>query len=219
MKFGPLLLAGLTLAAAGCATHRGNVAALAQRQQTYFVDLQQLLATNRVRLEQGLALQFSSDAVRQANLLEWERDLLRADILLQVDADTRGNQQLLLTKLAEADLADHERWAAAQRIDRTRLQALLRLYDAVVQAVQAVRNNNQALLDYLGSRDEQFALRSLDVSALARAVDELRDLRSQLQAAEQRSAEQQAKDYEALDQKIEAARHALLQGLNKLPGK
>ena len=219
MRIRGIFLAGLVLAAAGCSTHRGNVTGLVRKEQAYFAGLQNVLATNRVRFEQGLTLQLSSQAKRKANLLEWERDLARADILLQVNADTRGNQQLLLTKLAEADLADHDRWAAAQQIDQARLQALLKLYDAVIQAVQAVRDNNQALLEYLGSSNAKFALQSIDVAAVARAANDLRDIRAELHGAEQRSAEQKAKDYEALEKKIESARNALLKGFHQLPNK
>jgi hypothetical protein len=199
----------------GCSTYRSNVAGLIQKEQVYFNSLHQLLATNRSPFESSLALQLASIAERKKNLLEWERHLALAEILLQVDANTKGNNRLLLTKLTEADIADHERWMTSQQIDVDRLRALLKLYDSLVRAVEAVRDNNKVLIGYLSSGDAEFALRSLDVSAVARATNDLRDVREGLQVVEKRSSEQKTKDYEALNQKIERARSVVLKGLKQ----
>src|SRR5258708_26697126 len=98
------LLAGCALFASGCAFHRGNVAALSKEQDSYYAKLEETLTKGRPNLVDALAKQLRADRVRQGNLLEWERDLAKAEVLLQLNANTSGNRRLLLLKTTESDL-------------------------------------------------------------------------------------------------------------------
>ena len=121
-----LLLISATLGG-GCAFKRANVASLSQRQEAYYTSLSTVLRTNRDQLQLGFTEQLKADLIRQRNLLTWERDLAKAEVLLQVDATTTGNQRLLLMKTAEADLGSLKRVQALKDIDQSRLQALMDL--------------------------------------------------------------------------------------------
>src|SRR5262245_56488700 len=92
------------LFAQGCAFHRGNVAALSKSEDIYYAKLRDTLTSSRASLADGLEKQLRADRVRQGNLLEWQRDLDKAEVLLQVDSNTSGNSRLLLMKTTESDL-------------------------------------------------------------------------------------------------------------------
>lgn len=208
------LLIGASLGA-GCSFNRSNVAALTQEQEIYYSKLDSSLRGGRNRLELGLTEQLKADLVRQQNLLTWQRDLTKAEILLQVDANTTGNQRLLLMKTAEADLDSLKQVQALGDIDRVRLRALMDLYDAVVAAVDALEKNNQVLTNYLGGGNVEFALRSLDVQGAVTAVSTLHDLTDQLKGVEMRSAQVKAEQDQRLQDEIGRARDVIVKALKK----
>jgi hypothetical protein len=209
-----LLLAG-TVLVNGCAFHRANVAALSQEQDAYYAKLDGTLRESRDKLKLGFTEQLKADRVRQRNLLAWERDLAKAEILLQVDANTSGNRGLLLMKTAESDLASLGRVQALEEIDRNRLQAIMDLYDAVIKAVDALQKNNQVITRYLSSSERTFVLRSLDVQEVVTAVSTLRDVQNQLKGVEARSAQEKSKENERLQNEVERARDVLIKVLKK----
>ncbi len=213
MKRVGMLLVSLALLGTGCAFHRSNVAALSQRQDQYYADLQSALEKNRDALKAGLTRQLEVRRARERELLEWQRDLAKLDVLLRVGTETKGGQRALLTEAAASDLASVNQVLELETIDQVRLDALLNLYDAVINAVAALQKNNVAITQYLQSGNAEFALKSLDAAALATAISDLRDLRGQLQGAEARSDAAKAADAEKLEKNVEKARDALLQGL------
>lgn len=208
------ILIGATLGT-GCSFNRSNVARLTREQDVYYCKLDASLRGNRDRLKLGLTEQLKADLVRQRNLLTWQRDLTKAEILLQVDANTTGNQRLLLMKTAEADLDSLKQVQALGDIDQVRLKALLDLYDAVIAAVDALEKNNQVLTNYLGGGNVEFALRSLDVQGAVTAVSTLRDLTDQLKGVEMRTAQVKVEQDQRLQDEIRRARDVIVKALKK----
>jgi len=209
-----LLLTCLTLGS-GCAFKRANVAALSQKQGVFYAELGNTLRTNRPRLQLGLTEQLKSDLVRQRNLLAWERDLTKAEILLQVDANTTGNQRLLLMKTTESDLGSLKQVQALGDIDNSRLEALMNLEDAVITAVDALEKNNRVITNYLSAGKAGFAVRSLDVQGVVTAISMLRDMRDQLKGVETRTTQQKTEQNQRLQNDISRARDVVLKVLKK----
>jgi hypothetical protein len=217
MKFNLLLILSLSCLGlvSGCAFKRGNVAALSREQSDYYTKLGTTLRTNRARLQLGLTEQLKADLVRQRNLLAWERDLAKAEILLQVDAKTTGNQRLLLMKTAESDLGSLKQVQALNDIDSSRLQALMNLDNAVINAVDALEKNNRVMTNYLNAGKVTFALRSLDVQGVVTAVSTLHDMRDQLKGVEARTTQQKAEQGQRLQNDVNRARDVVLKVLEK----
>src|SRR5262245_37213564 len=214
MKLGFFLLC-LFAASGGCSFKRTSVAALSSAQGDYYNKLDASLRGSRDPLKLALTEQLKADLVRQRNLLAWRRDLDKAEILLQVDANTTGNQRLLLMKSAESDLGSLKEVQGLRDIDRVRLNALMGLYDAVIHAVGTLQKNNQILTNYLGSGNASFALQNLDVQGVVSAVSMLHDLTDQLKGAEIRTAQEKAAQDQRLQNDINRAREVLVKVLKK----
>ena len=193
-----------------CASTRQGITDLSQDQQAYFSALQQMLVANRPLFEAGLQAQLDADRVRQRNQLMWERDLRKAEVLLQSDPSISGDERLLSMKLAEVDLADVARVAALEGIEESRQKALLVLYDKVRKAVEALEKNNTVILKYLESKDAAFALRSLDVDGIFRLVADLRAVEGEMARVDARAQEQQKKQDERLQAALDRARDLLI---------
>src|SRR5262245_37887077 len=112
----------------GCTMNRANVTGLSQEQQTYYSELGNMLQKKRSTLELGLKEQLEADHVSEFNLMNWRRDLQKAEVLLQVDANVTGNQKLLSMKLAELNLEAVDD-LSKNTIDESRKEAILKLYD------------------------------------------------------------------------------------------
>jgi hypothetical protein len=212
-RIGLAVLMAVALLGSGCAFNRSNVASLSLRQDLYYSDLHGTLQKNRDKLTAGLTKQLEVSRARERELLEWQRDLAKIDVLLRVGTETKGGQQSLLMEATAADLGSVNQVLALETIDQARLDAIQRLYDAVITAVAAVQKNNQAITRYLKSGNAEFALKTLDVPALVTSISTLRDLRDQLQGAQARSGAAKAADSEKLQKNIEQVRDKLLQGL------
>lgn len=204
----------LFLLTVGCAGKRNNVKALSQEQQTYYSTLDSLLEGNHFVLKLGLEQQLKSDLARKLELMNWERDLRKAEVLLQVDADVTGNRKLLLMKLAELNLEEANRLTTMQ-IDRSRRDAILNLYNELRAAVATLRMNNDVLVEYLGSGDKMFVLRSLDVEGIARVISVIRSAQEELAQIEKRSDEERQKENERIQKSIERARDLLIIAFEK----
>lgn len=202
-----MLALGLTPA---CVSTRQGITDLSRDQQAYFSALKQTLVANRPLFEAGLQAQLDADRVRQRNLLMWERDLRKAEVLLQRNPSISRDERLLSMKLAEVDLADVARLTALEGVDDSRQKVLLALYDKVWKAVEALEKNNAVLLKYLESRDAVFALRSLDVDGIFRLVADLRAVEGEMTRVDARAQEQQKKQDERIQAAIDRARDLLI---------
>ncbi len=194
-----------------CASTRQGVTDLSREQQAYFSALKHTLTENRPLFDAGLRAQLEADRVRQWDLLMWERDLRKAEVLLQSDPSVSGDVRLLSMKLAEVDLADVARLAALEGIEESRQKALVALYDKVQKAVEALEKNNTVLLKYLESRDAVFVLRSFDIDGTFRLVSDLRAVEAQMARVDARAQEQQRKLDERLQAAIDRARDLLIE--------
>lgn len=207
-----LTILGL-VALSGCFLKAPNVTELVKAQEAYYGDLSSLLDQQRATLSDALAAQLDADRARQRELLLWERDLSKADVLLQTPQQASGARKLLLMETAEVDLITAEEYRSLERIDQDRKDAILRLYDALGTAVEALRKNTKVISEYLGSDDATLALRSIDTEAIAYAVTRIREAAKDVESTEERSQEERAKAAERLDKRLEQAREAILKGL------
>jgi hypothetical protein len=194
----------------GCAMNRANITALSEEQQIYYNKLGSMLQKNRSLLELGLKSQLEADRVRELNLMNWVRDLQKAEVLLQSDANVTGNQKLLSMKLAELNL-EATGSLSMNTIDQSRKEAILELYDKLSEAVALLEKNNDIILKYLGSNDKEFALRSLDVEGIVRMVSTIRSLQEELGEIEERSEEQRQKENERIRKSIERTQDLLIE--------
>ena len=199
----------------GCGIHRGNVTALSQEQQQYYKTLDDTLKKKRQTLAIALEEQLAVDRTRQQNLLNWQRDLEKAGILLQRDPNVTGADRLLHMKLAELDIASVDRAAALRKIDESRAQAILQLYDKVIATLESLQKNTDTLVKYLDSKDAVYALRSLDVEGMFRASATLRDGGEELGYITKASDEEAKKQREEAQQAVEKVRDTLIKVFQK----
>jgi hypothetical protein len=200
----------------GCALSRRGVTGLSKAEGTYYTDLRTYLQRNRQTLDSGLTLQLAADRARQRNILDWQRDLQHAEVILeQRTPDVTGEQRLLEFKLAELDLAAVGNVQALQGIDEARKQAILELYDNIVKAVAALEKNNTTILAYLESNDASFLLRSLDIDGIFRVVGDIQQARAELAHTDAQAQAQQQKQIESAQQAVERARDLLIKVYSK----
>jgi len=199
----------------GCALHRANVTALSQEQAQYYAKLRDTLTTNRQLLATGLEEQLKVDLVRQQNLRNWRLDLQKAGVLLQRAPSATGAQKLLYMELSEVNLNDVHTLAASEQIAASRKQAILGLYDKVIESVRVLEKNNAVIVEYFGSKDTAFALRSLDVEGISRGITGIRGAQEELGQIEKRSEEEKRKESERTQQAIEQVRNILLKVFEK----
>jgi len=213
MKTGKCVMLAVSLSlllTTGCAMKRANITALSQEQQSYYSKLGNMLKANRSKLENGLNEQLKADRVRALNLMNWQCDLQKAEVLLQVDADdVTGNQKLLSMMLAELNLEAVDS-LSMNTIDQSREEAILKLYDRLSEAVALLEKNNDTILKYIGSSDKKFALRSIDVEGIVRIVSAIRGLQEELGKIGERSEEEQKKESERIRRSIERAQDLLI---------
>jgi hypothetical protein len=168
-----------------------------------------MLNANSSKLELALSEQLKADCVRELNLLSWERDLQKAEVLLRVDANVTKNQKLLSMKLAEINLEEVSNLSGNQ-IDQSRKEAILKLYNKLSEAVESLEKNNDIIIKYLGSGDKKFTLRSLDVEGIVRTLSAIRSVEEELRQIEKRSKEEQKKESQQIQKSIERARDLLI---------
>jgi hypothetical protein len=169
------LFSCIILFGAGCGVHRGNLTALSQEQRQYYTKLEDTLIQKRQTLVIALEEQLKVDRTRQQNLLDWQRDLEKADVLLARQPDVTGADRLLHMKLAELDLQSVQRVAGLRQIDDSRKNAILKLYDRLISALGKLQQNGEILLGYVESKNAAFALRSLDVEGMLRVATTIRE--------------------------------------------
>jgi hypothetical protein len=204
------LFAVALAALSGCAS-RSGLTGLSQAQRDYYAALGKTLKENRQTLDSGLTLQLSADRTRELNILEWERDLQKAEVILeQRSKEVTGRQRLLELKLAELDLAAVDRVAAIQATDEARKQTILKLYDKIIEGVSAVEKNNATILAYLDSNDTKFLLRSLDLDGIFRVIGAVQQLQGELNQTSKQAQEEQQKQADDIRQAVQRARDLLI---------
>jgi hypothetical protein len=195
----------------GCAPSRSGLTGLSQQQRDYYAGLNKILKENRQTLDSGLTLQLSADRTRERNILEWERDLQKAEVILeQRSKEVTGRQHLLELKLAELDLAAVDRVAALQTIDEGRKQTILKLYDKIVEGVAVLEKNNATILNYLDTNDAKLLLRSLDLDGIFRVIVGVQQLQSELNQTTKQAQEEQRKQTDEIRQALQRARDLLI---------
>lgn len=197
---------------AACSFNRANVLTLSEQQKAYYADLTSMLKKNRSLLKTGLEAQISANQTSRLNLMNWERDLQKGEVLLQVDSNVTGNQRLLAEKLAQLNL---DLVAHFQNTQTTEVQvkAILELYDALIEVVEVVQKNNDIIIQYLATDDKQFALRSLDIAGIVGAISGIRDIQETLSDIQERSKEQRESERQRIQASMERARGVLLNAL------
>lgn len=204
-----LLVAMVSLS--GCALSRSGLTGLSHAQQDYYAALGKTLRETRQTFDSGLTLQLSADRTRERHILEWERDLQKAEVILdQRSKEVTGRQHLLELKLAELDLAAVDRVAALQMIDEARKQTILKLYDKIVEGVAVVKRNNATILNYLDSDDEKLLLRSLDIEGIFRVIGAVQQLQNELNQTSKEAQEEQRKQTAEIRQAVQRARDLLI---------
>jgi hypothetical protein len=204
------MLSFVILFSAGCGLHRGNVTALTQEQQQYYAKLEDTLRQKRQTLAIALEEQLKVDLTRQQNLLNWQRDMEKAAVLLARQPNVTGADRLLHMKLAELDLQSVQRVAGIPQIDESRKNAILKLYDRLTSALGKLHQNSDTLLKYLESKDAAFALRSLDIEGMFRAAATIREGGEELGHLKKISDKEVQARREFADQAIERTRSLLI---------
>jgi hypothetical protein len=211
-----LLLAVALLSVAGCASSRSGVTGLSRAQHDYYAALGKTLKANRQTLDSGLTLQLAADRTRERHILEWERDLQKADVILEQRSDTvKGRQRLLELKLSEIDLAAVDRVNALLTIDEARKATILRLYDKIIEAVGAVEKNNTTILAYLENSDAKFLVRSLDLDGIFRVTGAVQQLQGELNETSKQAQEEKRKQTEEVREAVQRARNLLIKVYSK----
>ncbi len=199
----------------GCAMSRSNVTELSKKQDEYYSKLKNLLEENKNDIEISLNDQLKADKKRELDLLTWERDLKKAEVLLQVDANVTGNQRLLSMKLAEINLEEVINLSDIQ-INEARKEIILKSYKALIDAVKTLKENNDIIVKYLSSSDAEFVLRSFDIDGVVMTVSAIRSLQEELGQIDKRSEEERRKENERIQKTIERSRDILIKVYKKV---
>ena len=116
MKISGIAILLLMMSMVSC-TSRQGITEVTKEQSAYFSMLKEAFQENRDQLESALEVQLSADRERQRELLQWERDLARAEVLLATPQDPAGAQKLLHMTLAQMDLANIQRVRQLDGVD------------------------------------------------------------------------------------------------------
>ena len=198
----------------GCAMNRSNVTALSKKQDEYYSNLINLLEENKDDMEISLKDQLKADKKRELDLLAWERDLKKAEVLLQVDANVTGNQRLLSMKLAEINLEEVINLSNTQ-INEARKEIILKLYQKLIDALKTLKENNDIIVKYLSSSNAEFVLRSFDIDSIVMTVSAIRSVQEELGQIEKRTEEERKKESERIQKAIERSRDVLIKVYKK----
>ena len=186
---------------------------LTKEQQNYYKQLETTLTEQRAPLQLGLENEIEADLQRRRDLVEWERGLLKAEILLRVDSNVALNKRLLMVTMAQTQLGTLDHVSTLQSIDRRRVESLLALYDAILAATKKLEENSKVISEYLGSRDSKFALRSVDTAALAATAGAVRFTIQVAEGLTAEAAAERMKEQERWQQDLDRARKLLVDSL------
>ena len=210
----------LLLPVAGCQNGFGSfkrtgVGGLQSSQKKYYQKLKTTLEQHKAEFKAGLTAQLAADQERRRKLLTWQRDMAKAEVLLQVPGTAKEKQELLLMKLTELDAASSADYHKLDNIDRDRLATMVALYDRVIEATDKLLANDAAIAQYLQSPNSRFIAESADIAAAVRVASAVRTLNDQLRGVAARSAEQRKKDDERLQKQLERAQQVIVNALSK----
>ncbi len=194
----------------GCTFNRAAVSELSREQQAYYQRLDETLKAGGPDLKAGLEAQLQANNWRRRKLNEWSYDLQRAEVLLQVDDDVTGNKQLLSFQLAQLDLQRVDGATIRDETSARHVNAIMDLYRKMQKAVSALQKNNNAIIEYLGSGDREFVIRSIDVDGIVAAVAGIQNAREQLGELEARTAAERAEERVKVQRSVDRARDTLL---------
>lgn len=209
---GRLLAIAALVACTGCGLQHSNVKGLSEAQDSYFADLGAVLKQDRELFKTGLEEQMKANQERRRQLLSWERDLAKTEVLIRAGKSVGGRRSLLLMKTAELDLASLDRLRSLDDIDRARLEAILKLYDEVQQAAAALQRNNAAITAYLSASDRQFVLRSLDIEGLIRITSAIRQVEEEIKQIDDEAVVQRREEEARVQKALQRARDVLVNG-------
>lgn len=204
-------------AATGCAMNRTGVQGLSESQDAYYKKLHEELVSQRDGLKHALKAQSLINAKYRKELNSWARDVEQAELLQTADPTRRANKRLLSIQLAHRDTRRVAVLHAGDQAAAQQIEAIVGLYNRLVEAVAELRRNNTLITAYLGSRDEEFFLRSVDVSGLAAAVEGLRTARAEIEGSGTRNEEERARERQLLEQAAVRAREVLLRAFERSP--
>lgn len=193
--------------------------ALSDEQDQYYNKLAKVLADQKALFGAAIDTQLQADESRRRQVLKWNRDLLKADALLQSSDKTKGTQELLLRKAAQLDIASQQEFLNLSEAERARGQALKDLYAALEKATLDAQKNNAHITNYLANGEVSFALQSLDAGGASLAVSTIQVRVDQLNGASEKTAAQRNADKENLQKQIEETRDVLVKILEARNGK
>lgn len=199
----------------GCAFQRTDITALSQQQQTYYSELEELMEQNRLYLKEGLEVQAETSRIRRQHLANWELSVRKAEVLLAADRSVKNSQQLLAIVLADIEL--DEKTTRASTVTDEEAQQMLMLYDGIRGHVAVLKNNNETIIEYLASKDKEFAVRSLDLGSINTAISGVREVQEQLGQIEKRSDEAKKTERERIEKSIDRAQDILLKVFSGKP--
>jgi hypothetical protein len=209
-----LLFAPLCVGACG----RAAISALSKEQDRYYASLSDLFEKQKDEFDAAIDSQLQADAARRRQVLEWNRDLAKADVLLQSGATPKGKKELLFTKTAELDIEYQKQFATLDEVERERAKALKDLYAALEQATLAAQKNNHALTSYLAEGSTEFALQSFDAAGAAAAASTVEARVGQLRGAAEKTAQARKAEQEKTQQQIDNVRNVLVKVLERQNG-
>jgi hypothetical protein len=176
------LLVGLS----ACATQRANLTALSRQQDQYFKNVEIMFRDNAKAFQDSLNVITEANQERRERLLAWERDQLKADILLQQDGNVKKEKRLLLTKLSDIDIRNIQDHQDIVDAERGQAEALVDFFNAMAGGTQELRENNEIILKYLEEGDFKFFVRSIDRDGIKRTIDVIEQARDQYNEAQAR---------------------------------
>ena len=195
---------------AGCAANRAGVTELSKEQNSYYEKLDKQLEAGRASLRAGLNAQLNANNQRRTELVNWSRDLERAEVLLQVNSDVTGNRRLLSYQLAQLDLQRVDALSIRDETSAQHISAIMNLYDGVQAAVARLQENNATITKYLGSGDSSFVVQSIDIDGIVAAVAGIQSTREQLGIIKARTEEERQAEREQVQKSVDRARNTLL---------
>jgi hypothetical protein len=191
----------------GCSWHRADISALSKAQQDYYKRLGDMLSDKQPTLNLAFDNMQQADSKHRRELLKWARDIRKTDMLLHGDVGVTGNEKLFLMQLASITLADQ--YQPFSEIDQAQVKSLKELYDKVKEAVKVLAKNNDILVKYLGSKESEFALQSLDMASIVQVIATVRKAQEDLGKTEKRTDEERKKEQEQILKGAEQARETL----------
>jgi archaellum component FlaF (FlaF/FlaG flagellin family) len=192
----------------GCSWHHADISALSNAQQDYYKRLGDMLSDKQQTLNLAFDNMQQADSKHRRELLQWARDIRKTDILLHGDVGVAGNENLFLMQLASITLADQ--YQPVSEIDQAQVKSLKELYDKIKEAVKVLAKNNDVLVKYLGSKESEFALQSLDMASVVQIISAVRKAQEDLGKTEKRTDDERKKEQEQILKGAEQARETLL---------